>query len=114
MGIPNQALTSLILAPLLATGALSVTIAIPQVAGAASAHSMMVSHTWKGKVATLHAMMGMHESFTLVAGSKTYTVNYTTHTRFATGSAKSLIVGVDVTVTGTLKGSLITATKLSV
>jgi hypothetical protein len=114
MSIPRKALTSFILAPLVAMGALSVTLPTPPVAGAASAHSMMASHTWRGKVATLHAMMGMHESFSLVVRTKTYTVDYTTHTRFAMGSATALKVGVDVTVTGTLKGSLITATKLSV
>jgi opacity protein-like surface antigen len=114
MGIPRKVLTSLILSPLLAAGALSVALTLPQVAGATSAHSMAATHTWKGKVGTLHAMMGMHESFSFVVGSTTYTVNYTTHTRFAMGSAKLLKVRAEITVTGTLKGSVITAAKLSV
>jgi opacity protein-like surface antigen len=114
MSFPRKVLTSLILPPLLVAGALSAALTVPQVAEAVNAHSMTATHTWKGKVGTLHAMMGMHESFSFVVGSTTYTVNYTTHTRFAMGSAKLLKAPVEITVTGTLKGTIITATKLSV
>lgn len=94
--------------PTLALAALGVA-AIP-----ASAHSMMAAHTWKGTVAKVHAMMGMHESFALRVGSHTYLVDYTTHTRFAMGRAAAIKAGAKITVDGTLKGSTITATSLSV
>ena len=114
MSFPRKVLTSLILPPLLVAGALSAVLTAPQAAAGANAHSMTATHTWKGRVGTLHAMMGMHESFSFAVGSTTYTVNYTTHTRFAMGSAKLLKARADITVTGSLKGTIITATKLSV
>jgi uncharacterized cupin superfamily protein len=75
-------------------------------------HTMM-AHTWHGTIGVVHAKMGTHESFTLKVGSKTYTVDYTTMTRFTMGSSKSIKAGGMISVTGTLSKNTITATKLS-
>ena len=83
-------------------------------ANVGGAATMMASHTWKGTVAKLGAMMGTSESFKMTDGSKTYTVDYKTSTKFVMGMASQVVVGAKVTVTGTLKGSTITASKLSI
>jgi hypothetical protein len=110
----KKAIAALILPIVVSSGSIAALTSAPNVAGAATSHSMMASHTWKGKVTAAHAMMGMHESFSFVVGTKTYNVDYTTLTKFAMGSAKLIKAGVHITVTGNLKGEVITATTLNI
>lgn len=114
MGFSKKAVTALVLPPMLALGSLAVATVAPGVAGASTSHSMMTAHTWKGKVGMAHAMMGGHGSFSFVIDMKTYTVDYSAMTKFEMGNAKMLKAGTSVTVTGTLKGKVITATKLNI
>lgn len=81
---------------------------------AAGASTMMATHTWHGTVAKVGAMMGKSESFRFTVGTTTYTVDYKTSTKFVMGMASQVKAGAKVTVTGTRKGTVITASKLSI
>jgi hypothetical protein len=91
-------------------GVVATTLAIQS--SPASATEMM-THSWHGTVEKVNAKMGSEESFSLKVGMKTYKVDYTTMTKFTMGSAKDVKVGAMVSVTGTLSGSTIKASKLS-
>lgn len=80
---------------------------------AVHSHDAMTAKTWHGKVEKLNAAMGTTESFTVAVGMKDYTVHYDAMTHWTMGSKKDLKVGALVTVTGTLSGTTISATKLS-
>jgi uncharacterized cupin superfamily protein len=114
MGISRKVLVTLIAAPLLATSSLALTTFAPDAANAATSHSMMTAHTWKGKITKLDAKMGSTEAFNFEVGMKIYTVHYTSMTKFEMGNAAMLKKGTAVTVSGSLKGEVITATKFNV
>ncbi|MGA7833867.1 MAG: hypothetical protein WCA31_01520 [Acidimicrobiales bacterium] len=90
----------------------AVAVAFAAQANPASASTMM-SHSWHGTVEKVNAKMGTEESFTLKVGTKTYKVDYTTMTKFTMGSSKDVKAGAMMSVTGTLSGSTIKASKLS-
>ena len=83
------------------------------VVAAERGHDSMAAKTWHGKVEKLNAPMGTTDSFNVKVGMKTYTVHYDDMTHWIMGSKKDLKVGALVAVTGTLAGTTITATKLS-
>jgi hypothetical protein len=114
MGISRKIVASLIVSPLLAVGSLALVTVAPGVASASTSHSMMAAHTWMGKITKLDAKMGTIEAFSFVVDMKTYTVHYTSMTKFEMGNATMLKKGTAVTVTGTLKGKIITATKFNI
>jgi hypothetical protein len=91
-------------------GVMATTFAVQ--ANTASA-STMVTHSWHGTVEKVNAKMGTEESFTLKVGMKTYKVDYTTMTKFTMGSSMDVKAGAMISVTGTLSGSTIKASKLS-
>ena len=91
-------------------GAVATTFAVQ--ANTASASTMM-AHSWHGTVEKVNAKMGTQESFTLKVGMKIYKVDYTTMTKFTMGSSKNVKAGAMISVTGTLSGSTIHASKLS-
>jgi len=98
MRVTKKAVASLLLPLLVSSGSIAALSVSPSMADAA----------------TSHAMMGMHESFGFVVDMKTYTVDYTTLTKFGMGDAKMIKAGVHITVSGTLKGKVITATALNI
>ena len=91
-------------------GLAATSLAVPT--GSASASAMM-KHSWHGTVEKVNAKMGSDESFALKVGKKTYKVEYTSMTRFTMGSSKDVRTMAMITVTGTVSGSVIHATKLS-
>jgi hypothetical protein len=91
-------------------GVVATTFAVQ--ANTASASTPM-THSWHGTVERVNAKMGTEESFTLKVGMKTYKVDYTTMTKFTMGSSKGVKAGAMISVTGTLSGSTIKASKLS-
>jgi hypothetical protein len=79
-----------------------------------SAHAAMMSdHTWKGTVAKVNAMMGTTDSFVLKVGTHHYTVDYTSKVHVMMGMTSGIKAGAKVTVTGTLKGTTISALSLT-
>ncbi len=99
---------SIAVASLLATtGALTIAPAV------AHAETMAMSHTWSGKVVKVNAMMGTTDSFQFVVGTSHYVVDYTSKVKFTMGMSSGIVAGAKITVTGTLKGTTITASKLS-
>lgn len=109
-------LSHLFIPAVLAVGTLGVLAGTtPQVAGAASyAHSMTAAKTWHGKVTKIDETMGTTSAFTVDINMKTYVVHWDAMTKFELGTKKDIKVGALVAVTGTLKGTTITATKLSI
>ena len=91
-------------------GVVATTFAVQ--ANTASA-STMKAHSWHGTVEKVNAMMGSDGSFTMKVGMKTYKVHYTAMTKFTLGSPKKVKAGGMIGVTGTLTGSTIMATKIS-
>jgi len=81
---------------------------------AAQGASMMASHKWTGTVAKVDAMRGKTDSFHLTVGTHHYVVDYTSKVKYVMGMSTGIVPGAKVTVTGTLKGSTITATSLSI
>jgi len=99
---------------LIASGATLGSVSLVTPAFAASTSQTMMAHKWHGTIGMVHAMMGGHGSFTLEVGSKSYTVDYTTMTKFAMGSSKDIKAGGMIGVTGTLSKNIISATSLSI
>ncbi len=114
MGTFRKSVATFVIAPLLATGSLAL-VTVPAIsASAVTSRSMMTAHSWKGKITKLDAKMGSTEAFSFVSDMKTYTVHYTAMTKFEMGNAAMLKKGTSITVTGSLKGKVITATKFNV
>jgi hypothetical protein len=114
VGIFKKTVATLVIAPLLATGSLAMVAIGSDTASAVTSHSMMTAHSWTGKITKLDAKMGSTEAFSFVSDMKTYTVHYNSMTKFEMGNAAMLKKGTSITVTGTLKGKVITATKFNV
>ena len=93
-----------------AVGAVATT-AVVQVPSASA--TVMMTHSWHGTIEKVDAMMGKDGKFTLKDGMKIYTVHYTAMTKFTLGSPKKLKAGGMAAVTGTLSGSTIMATKIT-
>ena len=108
-------LAALVLPGALAIGSLGLGVAFTGApAGATeSAHATM-DHTWHGKITKINAKMGTTSSFSFKKGTETYVVHWDAMTHFVMGTAKNIKVGALVTVTGTVKGMIITGTKLHV
>jgi hypothetical protein len=77
------------------------------------AHATM-DHTWHGTITKINAKMGTTSSFSFKKGTETYVVHWDAMTHFVMGTAKNIKVGALVTVTGTVKGMIITGTKIDV
>ena len=92
---------------------LAASAALTMIPVAAHGASMMESHKWTGTVAKVDAMMGKTDSFHLTVGTHHYVVDYTAKVKFTMGMSSGIVPGKKVTVTGTLKGTTITATSLS-
>ena len=67
--------------------------------------------TWTGTVRTSNIQK---HTFTITVDTKTYTVDYSSKTKWVKGKAADLKKGVKVKVTGTLSKSTIEATSISV
>jgi hypothetical protein len=109
----KRILAVIVLPGALFAGVLGAGVATSVSAGAAEyAHSTM-AHTWHGTVTKINAKMGTTSSFSFKTGPHTYVVHWDAMTHFIMGTSKNLKVGAAVAVTGTLKGMIITGTKLS-
>jgi hypothetical protein len=106
----RRSLAHLIVPAALVVGSLGVATSI---ASASTTRPAVVqqakAQTWSGKVKTLDAAK---KHFTFTSGKKTYTVDWSTKTTFKDGKATGLKAGATVSVTGTLKGTVITATSI--
>jgi hypothetical protein len=99
----------------LALGSLGFVAASSSVpAGAAETAHVTMDHTWHGTITKINAKMGTTNSFSFKKGTETYVVHWDAMTHFVMGTAKNIKVGALVTVTGTVKGMIITGTKLDV
>ena len=83
-------------------------------AGATERAHATMDHTWHGRITKINAKMGTTSSFSFKKGTETYVVHWDAMTHFVMGTAKNIKVGALVTVTGTVKGMIITGTKLDV
>jgi hypothetical protein len=95
-------------------GALGVGVTTSVAAGAAEYAHTAMDHTWHGTVTKINAKMGTTSSFSFKTGSHTYVVHWDAMTHFTMGTSKNIKVGALVAVTGTLKGMIITGTRLDV
>ncbi|HTT59508.1 MAG TPA: hypothetical protein VMF33_05620 [Acidimicrobiales bacterium] len=97
----------------LGTTGLGLGILASSATAATTSHATTATKTWHGKITKLDAKMGTTEAFTMTVDMKAYVVHYDSMTHWVMGTAKDIKVGALVTVTGTLKGTTITAGKLS-
>ncbi len=99
----------------LALGALGLGLGVvaSTATAAQTSHATTADKTWHGKITKLDAKMGTTEAFSMTVDMKVYVVHYDSMTHWVMGTAKNIKVGALVTVTGTLKGTTITAGKLS-
>jgi hypothetical protein len=95
-------------------GALGLGVTAIAPAGATEYAHTTMTHTWHGTVTKLNAKMGTTSSFSLKTETHTYVVHWDAMTHFTMGTSKNLKAGALVAVTGTLKGMIITGTKLNV
>jgi hypothetical protein len=111
----KKLLAALVLPGALAVGSLGLGVALTTTPASAaeSAHATM-DHSWHGTITKINAKMGATSSFSFKKGTETYVVHWDAMTHFIMGTAKNIKVGALVTVTGTVKGMIITGTKLSV
>jgi hypothetical protein len=111
----KRTLVALVLPGLLAFGSLGLGVALTAAPAGATenAHATM-DHTWHGTITKINAKMGTTSSFSFKKGTETYVVHWDAMTHFVMGTAKNIKVGALVTVTGTVKGMIITGTKLDV
>jgi hypothetical protein len=111
----KRLVTALLLPATLALGSLGFAAALPAgPAGAAQYAHTAMQHTWHGKISKIDAKMGTTSAFSFVSGKSTYVVHWDAMTHFTMGTSKNIKVGALVSVTGTLKGMIITGTKLDV
>lgn len=111
----KRLIAALVMPAALAVGSLGLTAAVlSSPAGAAEHAHATMNHTWHGKITKIDARMGTTSAFSFVSGKSTYVVHWDAMTHFTMGKAKNIKVGALVTVTGTLKGMIITGTKLDV
>lgn len=93
-------------------GAFGLVNAVPATA-ASVAHVKMATKTWHGKITKIDAKMGSTYAFTFEeTGMKTFVVHYNAMTKFTMGTMSDIKVGQPISVTGTLKGTTITATAI--
>lgn len=93
----------------LAAGSLGLTATVASASTHAPTKSYALSPSLKGKVANLSTTK---KTFSLVVGVKTYTVTYKTTTSFRFGTISKLKNKATVTVTGTVVGLKVTATRI--
>jgi hypothetical protein len=111
----KKLVAALVLPATLAVGSLGLAVTLPGSPAGAVEHShTTMDHTWHGKISKIDAKMGTTSAFSFVSGKSTYVVHWDAMTHFTMGTSKNIKVGALVTVTGTLKGMIITGTKLSV
>lgn len=111
----KRLVTTLLLPAALAVGSLGLAVTLPAGLAGAAVHShTTMQHTWHGKISKINARMGTTRSFSFISGKSTYVVHWDAMTHFTMGTSKNIKVGALVTVTGTLKGMIITGTKLDV
>ena len=111
----KRLISSLLLPATLTLGSLGLAAALPGGPAGAAQHSRAtMQHTWHGKISKIDAKMGTTSAFSIVSGKSTYVVHWDAMTHFVMGSSKNIKVGALVSVTGTLKGMIITGTKLDV
>ncbi len=111
----KRPITALLLPATLTLGSLGLAVDLPGGPAGAAEHSHTVmQHSWHGKISKIDAKMGTTSAFSIVSGKSTYIVHWDAMTHFVMGTSKNIKVGALVTVTGTLKGMIITGTKLDV
>jgi len=93
----------------LAAGSLGLTATVASAATHAPTKSYALSPALKGKVAN---MSTAKKTFSLIVGVKTYTVTYSSATSFRFGTVSKLKNKATVTVTGTVVGVKVTATRI--
>jgi hypothetical protein len=111
----KRLLATVLLPGALAVGSLGLGVALTTGPASAleNAHAAM-HHSWHGTITKINHKMGTTSSFSFKSGKETYVVHWDAMTHFTMGTAKNIKVGALVTVTGTLKGMIITGTKLDV
>ena len=105
---------AIVLPGALLAGALGLGLTTVAPAGASEYAHTAMAHTWHGTVTKINAKMGTTNSFSFKSGSHTYVVHWDAMTHFTMGTSKNIKDGALVAVTGTLKGMIITGTKLDV
>ncbi|MGB8196924.1 MAG: hypothetical protein WCF25_07960 [Acidimicrobiales bacterium] len=111
----KKLIRALLVPATLTIGSLGLAVAVPGGPAVAAEHShTTMDHTWHGKISKIDAKMGTTSAFSFVSGKSTYVVHWDAMTHFTMGTSKNIKVGALVTVTGTLKGMIITGTKLDV
>jgi hypothetical protein len=111
----KRLIAALVLPATLAVGSLGLAVTLPGAPAGATeyAHTAM-HHTWHGTITKIDAKMGTTSAFSFKSGKSTYVVHWDAMTHFTMGKAKNIKVGALVSVTGTLKGMIITGTTLDV
>jgi hypothetical protein len=111
----KRIVATLLLPGVLAISSLGLGVVTTSVPASATeyVHTTM-DHSWKGTISKINAKMGTTSSFNMKDGRDTYVVHWNSMTHFVRGSKKLIKVGSHLTVTGTVKGMIITATKLNV
>jgi hypothetical protein len=111
----KKILAALVLPGALAVGSLGLGVSLTaSPAGATESAHVTMDHTWHGKITKINAKMGTTSSFSFKQGTETFVVHWNAMTHFTMGTAKNIKVGALVTVIGTVKGMIITGTKLDV
>ncbi len=108
----NKLVTRALVSTLLTASSLGLAVAVTAPAGAAAkAHKAKpaVTKSYGGKVKSADVKK---DTFTLVSGSKTYVVDFTSATKFSKGTPTDLKTGVAVVVTGKLVKTTIEATAI--
>ncbi len=111
----KRVIAALVLPGALVVGSLGLSAALTTAtAGATESAHVTMDHTWHGTITKINAKMGTTSSFSFKKGTETYVVHWDAMTHFVMGTAKNIKVGAPVTVTGTVKGMIITGTKIDV
>jgi hypothetical protein len=111
----KRVIAALVLPGALVVGSLGLSAALTTAtAGATESAHVTMDHTWHGTITKINAKMGTTSSFSFKKGTETYVVHWDAMTHFVMGTAKNIKVGALVTVTGTVKGMIITGTKIDV
>lgn len=93
----------------LAAGSLGLTATVASASTHTPVKSYAVAQALKGKVANLSTTK---KTFSLIVGVKTYAVTYTSATSFRFGTVAKLKNKATVTVSGTVVGLKVTATRI--
>lgn len=103
----KKSLSKAVVSTMMAVGSIGFVAAVVPMTTASA--TTMVSKTYTGTVKTADVAK---DTFTMTVGTKTYTVDYTSKTKWTVGTSKSIKAKLPVSVTGTLSGVTIKATTI--